>query len=115
VDIAVQHPDKLSVTFMEEFQKDAELFESLAPIQMSIQLLEKKIDDTATQVAEEAYAAARTIYAVTNAPFAEAALRTAANSLGKPFGQRPRLTATDQESSSRVEVSFSTRLLSPAS
>jgi hypothetical protein len=48
----------LSVSFMEEFQKDAELFETLAPIQLAIELLKKKIDDTVTQVGGEAYTAA---------------------------------------------------------
>ena len=38
----------------------------------------------------EAYAAARTVYAVTKTPFAKAELKTAADELGKRFGRRSR-------------------------
>ena len=46
-------------------------------------------DDTVMQVGGEAFAAARTIYAVSKTPF-EAALRTAAEDLGKRFGRKTR-------------------------
>ena len=36
---------------------------------------------------------ARTIYAVSKTPFAEAALRTASDDLGKRFGRKPRTPA----------------------
>jgi hypothetical protein len=53
-------------------RKDAQLFETLAPIQLAVDQLQKQIDDTVMQVGGEAYAAARTIYAVSKTPFAEA-------------------------------------------
>ena len=53
-------------------------------------LLQKQINDTVVQVGAEAYAAARTVYAVTKTPYAGAILRTAAEDLGKRFGRKPR-------------------------
>ena len=53
-------------------------------------LLQKQINDTVVQVGAEAYAAARTVYAVTKTPYAGAILRTVADDLGKRFGRKPR-------------------------
>ena len=53
-------------------------------------LLQKQINDKVVQVGAEAYAAARTVYAVTKTPYAWAILRTAADELGKRFGRKPR-------------------------
>ena len=94
VDVALQHPDLLPAGFLDEMRKDAQLLDSLSPIHRAIDLLQKQIDDTTVQVGAEAYAAARTVYAVTKAPFAEAVLRTAADDLGKRFGRRARNGAT---------------------
>ena len=95
VDVATQHPELFPAGFLEEMRKDAELFDSLAPIRLAVDLLQKEIDDTAVQVGAEAYAAARTVYAVTKTPFARAALRTAASDLGKRFGRKPRAAAPE--------------------
>jgi hypothetical protein len=59
------------------------LLDDLSPISLAIRLLAKKLDDTGIQVGAEAFAAARTVYAVTKAPFAKAVLRSAADELGK--------------------------------
>ena len=75
-------------------RKDAQLAETFAPIQLAVDQLQKQIDDTVMQVGGEAYAAVRIIYAVGKTPFAEAALRTAADDLGKRFGRKPRTPAT---------------------
>jgi hypothetical protein len=47
----------------------------------------KQVDDTSLQIGAEAYAAARTVYAITKTRFAKAALRTAADDLGKRYGR----------------------------
>lgn len=95
--MATQNPQLFPAGFLEELRKDAELFDNLAPIRLAVNLLQKEIDDTATQVGAEAYPAARTVYAVTKTPFARATLRTAADDLGKRFGRKARATATPPE------------------
>ena len=95
VDIAQQHPELLPAAFLDEMRKDAHLLETLSPIRLAIDLLQKQIDDTAIQVGAEAYAAARTVYAVTKTPYAGAILRTAANDMGKRFGRKPRAAAAE--------------------
>ena len=93
VDIAQQHPELLPAAFLDEMRKDAQLLDSLSPIRLAIDLLQKQIDDTALQVGAEAYAAARTVYAVTKTPYAGAILRTAADDMGKRFGRKSRSAA----------------------
>ena len=78
-----------------ELREDAQLLRSLSPIRLAIDLLQKQIDDTALQVGAEAYAAARTVYAVTKTPYAGAILRTAADDMGKRFGRKPRSAAAE--------------------
>ncbi|HYR85730.1 MAG TPA: hypothetical protein VE422_16690 [Terriglobia bacterium] len=102
VDIALQHPELLPAEFLDEMRKDAQLLESLSPIRLAIDLLKKQVDDTAVQVGAEAYAAARTVYAVTKTPYAKAILRTAADDLGKRFGRKSR-TATAPAPPATVE------------
>ncbi len=94
LEVATQHPDKLPPTVLDGLRADLELLTMLTPVRMAIDLLQKQVDDTATQIGAQAYAAARTIYAVSKAPFAEAALRTAAEDLGKRFGRRSRTTVS---------------------
>jgi len=94
VDIADQHPEMFPAGFLEEMRKDAHLLASLTPIRVAMDALQKQLDDTTLQVGAEAYAAARTVYAVTKTPFAGAKLRTAADDLGKRFGRRARSSAT---------------------
>jgi hypothetical protein len=91
VEIASQHSGLLSETLLGELVKDAELRAALGPIQLAIDRLQKRVDDTVTQLGAEAYAAARTVYAVSKTPFAEAALRTATGDLSKRFGRRQRV------------------------
>ena len=95
VDIALQHPELLPASFLDEMRKDAQLLETLSPIRVAIDLLQKQIDDTAVQVGAEAYAAARTVYAVTKTPYAGAILRTAADDRDKRFGRKPRSAAAE--------------------
>ena len=89
-DIATQNPNLLPQGFLEEMRKDAQLLDAFTPIRVAIDLLQKQVDDTALQVGAETYAAARTVYAITKTPFAQAALRTAAEDLGKRYGRRSR-------------------------
>lgn len=100
VEVGARYSRLLSEPFVAEMRKDADLWESLMPIQAAIDQLQKKIDDTVTQVGAEAYAAARTVYAVTKTPFAEAELKTAADDLGKRFGRRARAAADSAEPAS---------------
>src|SRR5262249_23644978 len=92
MDIAQQHSEMFPAGFLEEMRKDAQLLGSLTPIRIAISSLQKQLDDTTPQAGAEAYAAARTVYAVTKTPFAGAKLRTAADDLGKRFGRRTRTT-----------------------
>src|SRR5437660_12293599 len=57
-EIANQHQVMFAATFPDEMRKDAQLLDILSPIQLAIQTLAKKIDDTTMQVGAEAYAAA---------------------------------------------------------
>ena len=100
VDAGSRNSGLLSEMFVEEMRKDADLWISLKPIQAAIDRLQQKVDDTVTQVGAEAYAAARTVYAVTKTPFAEADLKTAADELGKRFGRRSRSAAIPAEPAS---------------
>ncbi len=88
VDIANEHPQMFASAFLDEMRNDAKLLDDLSPISLAVRLLAKKLDDTGMQVSAEAFAAARTVYAVTKTPFAKAALRTAADELGKRW-QKP--------------------------
>ncbi len=97
VDVGARNSGLLSQAFVDEMRRDADLWVSLMPIQAAIDQLQQRIDDTVTQVGAEAYAAARTVYAVTKTPFAEADLKTAADELGKRFGRRPRAAAAAAE------------------
>src|SRR5438067_3764429 len=87
VEIAVQHQTLFSTGFLEEMKKDADLLDVISPIRLAIDTLQKKIDDTAMQVGAEAFAAARTVYAVTKAPYANAEMRAASDDLGKRYGR----------------------------
>src|SRR5437016_14555981 len=71
LEVATQHPDKLPPTLLDGMRADVDLLEGLMPIRIALDLLQKQVDDTATQIGAQAYAAARTVYAVTKAPFAE--------------------------------------------
>ena len=82
-DIANQHQVMFAATFLDEMRKDAQLLDVLSPIQLAIQTLAKKIDDTTMQVGAEAYAAARTVYTVTKTSIARAAMRTASGDLAR--------------------------------
>ena len=98
LEVAVQNQSMLPGSFdLEEMRKDAQLFENLSPIRLAIDKLQNQVDDTATQVGAEAFAAARAVYAAARTPFAPPALRTAAEDLGKRWGRKTRL-ATPAES-----------------
>ena len=99
-ELATQSTDLIPQTLIDEMRKDTELLDRFASIRLAIDLLQKQIDDTVTQVGAEAYAAARTVYAVTKTPFAHATLRTASTDLGKTFRKRSTATAADPQGSS---------------
>ena len=92
-EIANEHEHMFAQAFLDEMRKDAQLLDALSPIERSIQTPAKKLNDTKMQVGAEAYAAARTVYAATKTPLSEAAMRTAADDLGKRFGRRARAAA----------------------
>src|SRR5437870_9625649 len=89
VDIALQHPELLPAGFLDEMRKDAQLLEGLSPIRLAIDLLQKQIDDTVVQLGAEAYAAARTVYAVTKTPYAGPISGTAPKNRAKRLAARP--------------------------
>jgi hypothetical protein len=88
VEIANEHPQMFPPLFLEEMRKDSQLLDTLSPIRLAIKTLAKKLDDTTMQLGAGAFAAARTVYAVTKAPFAKAILRTASDDLAKRYGRR---------------------------
>jgi len=91
-----EHSGLFPASFLEEMRKDIQLLDSLEPIRLAIKTLVKKLDDTTMQLGGESYAAARTIYAVTKAPHAQAALRTAFGDLGKRFLRRRKNGETEE-------------------
>jgi hypothetical protein len=95
VDIANEHSSMFATGFLAEMRKDSQLFETLAPILLAVDRLRKQVEDTSVQVGAEAYAAARTVYTVTKTPFASAALRTAAQDLGRRFGRKAKAPASE--------------------
>ena len=86
--------------FLEEMRKDAQLLFTLSPITLAIKTRGEKLDDTTMQLGAEAFDAARTVYSVTNAPFAKAALRTASDDLAKRYGRRKKADIVAAQSDS---------------
>jgi len=97
LDVSAHQSDLLSPVFVEEMRKDADLWITLLPLRAAIDRLQQKMDDTVIQVGAEAYAAARTVYAVTKTPFAHAHLKSAAGDLGKRFSRRSRAASATTE------------------
>jgi len=97
VEIANEHPEMFPAGFLEEMRKDTHLLDTLSPIRLAIETLAKRLDDTEMQLSAEAFAAARTVYTVTKAPFAKAILRTASDELAKRY--RKKTAATSQAAS----------------
>ncbi len=97
LEVAAQHPQLVPAPLLEEMRKDAHLFDTLAPIRLAVDHLKKQLNDTATQAGGEAFAAARTIYAMTKTPLAKASLSPAADDLGKRFGRRRIAQAPEPE------------------
>src|SRR5207249_2145442 len=77
VEIANEHQNLFAPAFLDEMRKDAHLLVDLSPILLAVGTIAKKLDDTTMQAGAEAFAAARTVYAVTKTPYAKAAMRTA--------------------------------------
>ena len=78
-------------------RQDVELSAYLSTLQLALGQLCKQIDDTAVQIAIQADAAARTVYASATSRFAGAALQTAAGELSRHFGRKTRSTTSDAE------------------
>jgi len=76
-EVAEQNPEKLPQGLYEEMRKDTELLAALTPIRVIVDQLQKQIDDTVLQLGAEAYAAARTVYAISKTPYAQATMREA--------------------------------------
>ena len=92
-EIANEHEHLFAAVFLDEMRKDAQLLDVLSAIELSIQTLAKKLNDTKMQVGAEAYAAARTVYSVTKTPFAKAALREASDDLARYYGRKRKTDA----------------------
>ena len=93
-EVGSQNPGMLPVSFdLEEMRRDADLFDSLSAIRLALDKLGNQVADRTLQAGAEAFAAARAVYAATKTPFAGAALRTAADDLGRRFGRRRRVAA----------------------
>jgi hypothetical protein len=99
VEIANEHPQMFPPLFLEEMRKDVQLRDTLSPITLAIKTLAKRLDDTSMQLGAEAFAAARTVYTVTKAPFTKAVLRTASDDLAKRYGRRKKTDMTAQTDS----------------
>ena len=54
----------------------------------------RQVDDTVMQLGNQAYEAARTVYASASSRFAGPQLEVAVNQLGKHFGRKPRIAKT---------------------
>ena len=88
IEVAALNPTMLPVSFdLDAIRKDAQLFDDLAPIRLTIDQLQKQLDDTAMKAGSQAYAAARTIYASTKSN-GGAALETATGELRQRFTRK---------------------------
>ncbi len=86
LDVAVQNPGILpAAVALDNVRNVTQLYESLEGIRLSLDQLQKQVEDTVMQVGSEAYATARSIYRCTRSGFAGMALQTAADDLGRHF------------------------------
>ena len=91
LDVAVQNPAMLPVSFeVNDLRNSSQLFEYLTSIQLPLRQLLQEIDDTTRQVGNQAYTAARAIYASASSQLAGPPLQLAADQLGKHFGRKPK-------------------------
>jgi len=100
LDVGTQNSATLSASLLEEMRRDAQLFETLALIQLAVAPLQKQIDDTVLQVGGEAYAPDASFLPSSKAPFREAALRTAAGTSASGSTARRRTAAIAEPPSS---------------
>jgi hypothetical protein len=96
-EVAEQNSQQLPQGLYEEMRKDTELLAALTPIRVIVDQLQKQIDDTVLQLGAETYAAARTVYAISKTPYAQATMRDVSQDLSKRFGRRRRNGAQPAE------------------
>ncbi|HYR92323.1 MAG TPA: hypothetical protein VE422_50225 [Terriglobia bacterium] len=95
VEVAVQNPKMLPVAFdIDRMRRNVQLFNDLSTIQLALDQLKKRIDDTAIQFGNDAYADARTVYTCAKSSFGRATLETAAGELGRRFTRKSRSVAS---------------------
>jgi len=93
LDVATQNPGVLPAAFdVSQMRSHTQLFEDLTPIKLAIDQLKKQLDDTVIGAGNQAYMAARDVYAVANSRFGRAKLETAANDLGQRFRNKKKAT-----------------------
>ena|SRR5438552_16923235 len=95
LDVAVQNPTVLPVAFdVNEMIGNMQLMTYLTSMQLTLRQLMRQVDDTVMQLGNQAYEAARTVYASASSRFAGPQLEVAVNQLGKHFGRKPRIAKT---------------------
>ncbi len=95
-EIAAQNPGIMPASLNIERLREVErLFESLSAIKLAIDQLQKQVNDTTMKVGSEAFAAARTIYALAKGGLGGANLKTAADELAKRFTRRSKTAPSE--------------------
>src|SRR5436853_7254604 len=96
LDVATQNLGVLPAAFdVSQMRSHTQLFEDLTPIKLAIDQLKKQLDDTVIGAGNQAYMAARDVYAVAKSRFGRAKLETAATDLGQRFrGQKKAAAAS---------------------
>ena len=95
-EIAAQNPGILPAsTSVEQLRNRERLFDGLCAVKLAIDQLQKQLDDTTVKVGSDAFATARSIYALAKSGFAGASLKTVSVELGKRFARRSK-NASDE-------------------
>lgn len=88
-EIATQNPDFLPRSFdVDEMRRDADLFEALQPIALSLAQLQELLDDTLVAVGAEAYTSALVVYNYAKNSGQGQALDAVADELSQRFARK---------------------------
>ena len=99
MNVAAKNAGVLPATFdVNQMGSHTQLFEDLTPVKLAIDQLKKQLDDTVTGVGNQAYVAARDVYAVAKSRFGRAKLETAATDLGQRFRSKKKAAAASASS-----------------
>ena len=89
VEVATQNPDFLPRSFdVDEMRRDAELFEALQPIALSLTQLQELLDDTLVELGAESYTAALVVYNYARNSGQGQALDAVADELSRRFARK---------------------------